>query len=134
MKTGQQLLTQFYSLDAGSTGLAIGTYNTGIQVPEGAIFVMPPFDLTGLNLIVAYFCLVSFSGHPDISLGTVTTPDLIYSIPGARTTANKWEINGATPINLNRIMDDTLDLIITIGASPMAAGKINGFVQYFLPA
>jgi len=135
MKLGCNLLTQFFVFDFAVSGGAVGTYRTGIQLPRGAI-VFAPRQATNILLdhVECYFCLESITGAPDLGLNTASSAwsNDLWAVTGAATLANNWEESPTTGCT-NSIMDDSLDIILIIRTNPMTAGKLVGYIEYFIP-
>lgn len=132
MKTGQGLLTQFFTFDFAVNG-AIGAYNLGIQIPNNAVFVFS--GMTGVvGFVPVYFCTDQILGGPDLRVGTVNNVAMLWIVNGAATPPGNWEIAQGAGIQTNVVMDNSLNIVLSILNAPATAGKINGYFQYFLPA
>ena len=119
-----------YNFASDKTDGAIGTINTGVQLPVGAQII----DFTIFTIIG-----VTSGGAATLNFGTTTTAGLLttaHPYGKAAFVANTWVTNFASSITNALgfgVMDKTLNIIMTIGTAQLTAGNFNGYIYYLLP-
>jgi hypothetical protein len=119
MKSASSGLPLGFIYDFSMTGGKIGTQNTGIQFPNKA-------GVFGSTMYID----IAFAGGATISIGTSISPSL-FGGPVVFATARGFYsgIMGGFP---SAIMDNTLNVIITIAGAAVTAGRVQ-FNYYFFP-
>lgn len=124
MRSAALPLYQAFIYDFAFDGGATGTIQTGIQLPNKAAV-----------RVIGTYIDVAILGAADVSLGTTTTPTLLTG-GAAVTLANPEPVAYSegffTQSPAFGIMDNTLNIILTIATAPITAGRFSVYLQYFL--
>lgn len=116
------LLSQAFIFDFADHQ-AVGTYNSGIQLPSGANFY--------LTQMLFSTTVNPNSGGSSFSLGTTTTPQLlgVLNLGTPAAPGNSFSQFGTTT---GGSMDGTLNIVWSIVGDFYTSGILIGAIQYFL--
>jgi len=119
--TANKLLQSFswdFSGNKGQNGIA-GTYQTGIQIPQGAIFT-----------IFYFYCFASAAPVPtsqSISIGTSLNNSLVGNInAGNFTTADTIQLGEPNAPS----MDNSLNILFTLSGPTLTSGIVRMYIEY----
>ncbi len=122
MTNSAKLLSQSFTYDFSKTGGAVGTQITGIQIPNNASVIF---------VATRFYSLIILGG--TISIGTATTPTLFGGPLGGPVSSGLVPGFGLPTGTTYRIMDNTLNVILTIAGGALPTGTMfTCYFQYYL--